>query len=71
MKPIKNIIPSHLKKYIITQDYSKYTFIDQSCWKFIMKISVDFFTKNAHHIYLDGLKKTGITIDNSLLPLFQ
>ena len=63
MKPIKNRIPSHLKKYIIAQDYSKYTFIDQSCWRFIMKISVNFFTQNAHHIYLDGLKKTGITID--------
>ena len=63
MKVLKNSIPKHLKKYIVKQDYSSYTYIDQSCWKFIMKISVNFFTKNAHKVYLEGLKKTGITIN--------
>ena len=28
-----------------------------------MKISVSFFSKNAHSVYLDGLKKTGITLN--------
>tara|TARA_Y100000590_G_scaffold440074_1_gene565000 strand:- start:42 stop:1763 length:1722 start_codon:yes stop_codon:yes gene_type:complete len=56
-------IPKHLKKYIIKQDYSIYTSIDQSTWKFIMKISIDFFSKNAHRSYLNGLEKTGITKD--------
>ena len=56
-------IPIHLKKYIVNQDYSSYTAIDQSTWKFIMKISTNFFSKNAHNIYLEGLKKTGITLD--------
>ena len=63
MKVLKNSIPKHLKKYIVKQDYSSYTYIDQSCWKFIMKISVNFFTKNAHKVYLEGLEKTGITIN--------
>ena len=36
-------IPKHLKKYIVPQDYSLYTYIDHSTWKFIMKISTDFF----------------------------
>ena len=53
----------HLKKYIVEQNYNDYTAIDQACWKFIMKISISFFKKNADSSYLKGLKKTGVTID--------
>ena len=63
MKSIKNIIPRHLKKYIVNQNYSQYNEINQSTWRFIMKISIDFFKKYGHKIYIDGLDKTGITID--------
>jgi len=56
-------IPNHLKEYIVNQEYSKYTYIDQACWRFIMSISVDFFQKNAEKIYLSGLQKTGITVN--------
>ena len=63
MKSIKNIIPKHLKKYIVTQDYFQYNEINQSTWRFIMKISIDFFKKYGHNIYLEGLNKTGITLD--------
>ena len=63
MKSINNIIPKHLKKYIVKQDYNNYNEINQSTWKFIMKISIDFFKKHGHSIYIDGLKKTGISLD--------
>ena len=63
MKSINNIIPKHLKKYIVKQDYNNYNEINQSTWKFIMKISIDFFKKHGHSIYVDGLKKTGISLD--------
>lgn len=63
MKINKVYIPSHLKKYIVDQDYNSYTSIDHACWKFILKISIDFFSKNAHSSYIDGLKKTGVRID--------
>ena len=63
MKSINNIIPKHLKKYIVKQDYTNYNEINQSTWKFIMKISIDFFKKHGHSIYIDGLKKTGISLD--------
>ena len=56
-------IPNHLKKYTVEQNYSQYTFIDQACWRFIMKISVHFFKNHADKTYIEGLKKTGITID--------
>ena len=56
-------IPSHLRSYIVDQDYASYTYINQSCWEFIMGISKDFFKDHAHESYLEGLEKTGITID--------
>ena len=56
-------IPTHLKKYIVPQNYVQYTYIDQACWRFIMKISVDFFKNHADNIYFEGLKKTGITLN--------
>ena len=57
-------IPQHLKNYIVDQEYSKYTEVDHACWRFIMKISVDFFSKHAHSSYLNGLYETGITTEN-------
>ena len=56
-------IPNHLKQYIVEQNYDNYTFINQACWRFIMRISINFFKDNADNIYIEGLKKTGITID--------
>ena len=50
-------IPKHLQKYVVNQNYKNYTYIDQACWQFIMKISIDFFKKNADPIYIHGLKK--------------
>ena len=56
-------IPNHLKQYIVKQDYKSYSYIDQACWRFIMRISINFFKDNADKIYIEGLKKTGITIN--------
>ena len=64
MKNNHSSIPSHLKSYIVDQDYNAYTSINHSCWKFIMSISRDFFKVHAHKSYLEGLEKTGITINN-------
>ena len=36
-------IPKHLKQYIVKQNYQDYSYVDQACWRFIMKISTDFF----------------------------
>ena len=56
-------IPKHLKQYIVQQNYKNYSYIDQACWRFIMKISTNFFTENADKVYIEGLKKTGITLN--------
>jgi len=54
-------IPNHLKSYIVDQEYGEYTAINHASWRFIMKISIDFFSKYAHSSYIDGLYQTGIT----------
>ena len=60
---MKHKIPNHLKQYIVKQNYNQYTYIDQACWRFIMKVSIDFFKKHADNIYIKGLKDTGITVN--------
>lgn len=56
-------LPQHLKKYIVNQDYSKYTAIDHAVWRYVLRQLKNFLSKNAHESYLDGLKKTGIEIE--------
>ena len=56
-------IPHQLKKYIVQQNYDKYTAENQSTWRYIMRQLKDFLSENAHSSYLKGLKETGITID--------
>jgi len=62
-------IPPHLCRYLIQQDPSLYTPIDQACWRFILKLSQAFFEKNAHQIYLNGLSETGISVEK--IPLIE
>ena len=60
---MNSFVPSHLKKYIVPQNYKKYSPEDQAVWRFIMK--------GIHHNLhfcgypggLEGLKKTGIRQD--------
>lgn len=56
-------LPVHLKKYIVDQDYEKYTALDQAVWRYVLRQLKSFLSKNAHHTYLDGLEKTGIEIE--------
>ena len=56
-------IPEHLKKYIVEQDYSRYTPIDHSVWRFILRQLKSFLSVHAHSFYMEGLDKTGIEIE--------
>lgn len=62
-------IPEHLLPYIIEQNPKLYTDIDHASWRFILKISRLFFSKNAHQKYMDGLQKTGISTER--IPLIS
>ncbi len=57
-------LPPHLKQYIKPQDYEQYTPINQAVWRFVMRKNVDYLSKVAHESYLEGLQKTGISIDH-------
>lgn len=57
-------LPKHLKQYIKPQNYEDYTPIDQAVWRYVMRKNVDYLSKVAHKSYLEGLEKTGISIDD-------
>ena len=56
-------LPAKLKQYIKPQDYDRYTAKDQSVWRYVMRKNVRHLQHVAHESYLEGLSKTGITID--------
>ncbi|MFT5437364.1 MAG: phenylalanine-4-hydroxylase [Ulvibacter sp.] len=56
-------LPPHLKQYIRPQDYEQYTPINQAVWRFVMRKNVDYLSRVAHESYMEGLQKTGISIN--------
>ena len=62
--PILDKLPKHLKQYIKPQNYEDYTAIDQAVWRYVMRKNVDYLSRVAHSSYVEGLKKTGISIDD-------
>lgn len=56
-------LPAHLRKYVVRQNSDRYTPEDQATWRFIMRQLREFLGVHAHPSYLEGLSKTGITID--------
>jgi phenylalanine-4-hydroxylase len=62
--PLLDRLPKHLKQFIKPQDYDDYTPINQAVWRYVMRKNVDYLSTVAHKSYLDGLKKTGLEIEN-------
>lgn len=61
--PLLDKLPPHLKQFMKSQDYEQYTPINQAVWRYVMRKNVDYLSKVAHKSYLEGLDKTGISID--------
>lgn len=57
-------LPAHLLSLVIEQPYNTYTAQDHAVWRYIMRQNVHYLPKVAHGSYLEGLKKTGISIDS-------
>ncbi len=57
-------LPEHLKQFIKPQDYEDYTPINQAVWRYVMRKNIDYLGKVAHSSYLEGLRKTGISIES-------
>ncbi len=62
--PLIEGLPPHLKQFIKPQNYELYTPINQAVWRYVMRKNVEYLSQVAHRSYLDGLKKTGISIEH-------
>jgi phenylalanine-4-hydroxylase len=56
-------LPKHLHEFIVKQPYEQYTAQNQAVWRYVMRLNTSFLPKVAHNYYLEGIAKTGISID--------
>ncbi len=64
MNEILDRLPRHLMQLVIDQPYNTYTSQDHAVWRYVMRQNVRYLSRVAHGSYIDGLKRTGISIDN-------
>jgi phenylalanine-4-hydroxylase len=58
-------LPSHLRPFVAKQDYlQQYTPRDHAVWRFLLYRLRDRLAQTAHPVYLEGLAKTGISLDH-------
>ena len=62
--PILDRLPKHLRQFIKPQNYKDYSAINQAVWRYAMRKNISYLSKVAHKSYLDGLKQTGILVDD-------
>lgn len=63
MNEILEKLPQHLMDFVIDQPYNEYTAQDHAVWRYVMRQNVNYLSKVAHESYVDGLRQTGISID--------
>lgn len=63
MNDVLQKLPHHLMSLVIEQPYNNYTSRDHAVWRYVMRQNVHFLSSVAHGSYLDGLRKTGISIN--------
>ncbi len=61
--PIIAGLPDHLKQFIVDQNYPAYTPVNHAVWRYVMRQNFAFLKNNAHSAYVDGLRRTGISIE--------
>jgi len=57
-------LPRHLLNLVIDQPYNAYTPQDHAVWRYVMRRNVDYLQHVAHASYLEGLSRTGVSIDS-------
>lgn len=63
MNDILAKLPRHLMALVIDQPYNSYTAQDHAVWRYVMRQNVRYLSRVAHGSYVDGLRRTGISID--------
>lgn len=56
-------VPPHLRHLIVTQDYARYTAVDQAVWRFVLLQTHERLKATAHPAYAAGLGQTGISVE--------
>ncbi|CRK83192.1 aromatic amino acid hydroxylase [Neobacillus massiliamazoniensis] len=56
-------IPRHLQKYVVDQQYEKYSPIDQAVWRYVMRQNHHNLKETAHSAYVGGLKSSAISVE--------
>jgi phenylalanine-4-hydroxylase len=56
-------LPRHLMSLVIDQPYNNYSAQDHALWRYVMRQNVHYLSRVAHESYLEGLRKTGISIE--------
>ncbi|WP_342431427.1 aromatic amino acid hydroxylase [Neobacillus sp. FSL H8-0543] len=56
-------IPRHLQKYVVDQQYEKYTPINHAVWRYVMRQNHNFLKDSAHSAYIGGLKSSAISVE--------
>ena len=56
-------LPKHLLSLVIDQPYNDYTAQDHAVWRYVMRQNLQYLSRVAHGSYVEGLRKTGISID--------
>lgn len=63
------MLPPHLTKYIVDQNYDRYTSVDHAVWRYVMRQNYSYLKDVAYYPYIPGLKKAGLTIEK--IPSLQ
>jgi len=56
-------LPAYLKRYVVAQNYERYTPTEHATWRYIMRRARDFFSRHAVSSYAEGISQTGIPMD--------
>ena len=56
-------LPVHLRQFVVSQGYESYTSVDHAVWRYVMRKNINYLSKVADKSYLEGLQKTGITLE--------
>lgn len=62
-------LPAHLRKYVVDQEYERYTPVDHALWRYVMRQNYSYLKDTAYYPYIPGLKKAGLTIEK--IPSLQ
>lgn len=62
-------IPEYLQPFIVQQDASRYTAVDQAVWRFVLLMLHERLARTAHASYVRGLARSAISTEH--VPLIE